>query len=436
MMDIDMADESGFPRDIHSDFARETGYTAVLHIDYNAHPELREMELIGYDGKLYDIARFAKHHPGGEELLRHFVGRDVSIQVRAFHERDVMEGRAQVGTYHDTTDCDPAAKGYKDLIERFRHEGYFRTSYTWYLGKMMFCFAWLVACLSLLQMGYVIPPALCLALFWQQCGFFMHDFMHNQLTHNRHKDRWWGMLFGTGGVGVGGHWWKAEHFIHHALTNVVDLSTGWSDPQMREDVWAQNRKLFPLFQKWFDPYLIMIQQYTWLPLTVFFGRIGIAVDCFREEKRWYEWLTFALHWSYIAVIVSMVPTWEQRALFYFIASVGQGVLSIQLLISHYARPFFFKDTEYHNVSWPRVQTITTINIKNHPLLDWFHGGLNIHIEHHLFPCIPRHHFRQIQPIVKQYCRDNKIEYFETSWSGAILMTLEHLAREARLYTKL
>ena len=425
-----------FPQNVNSDFQAPTGYSANLDLDYKAHPELKDLRVVGVDGSLYDVSTFAKYHPGGEELLNHFVGKDVSIQVRAFHERDVMEGRSPVGTYVDTTDKDPAAKGYKQLTEQFRKEGLFKTSYTWYAGKFVFAFSFLALCVHLINSDRIILAAGALALFWQQCGFFMHDFMHSQLTHNRHKDRWYGMLFGTAGIGVGGHWWKAEHFIHHALTNTVDLKTGWSDPQMREDVWVQSRKMFPLYQKCIDPYLIKIQQYTWLPLTVFFGRIGIAVDCFREEKRWYEWAAFAAHWMYLACIMSLIPTWEQRGIFYLAASIGQGVLSVQLLISHYARPFFLKDTEYHNTSWPRVQTITTINIVNHPLLDWFHGGLNIHIEHHLFPCMPRHNFRKIQPIIKQYCKDVGLEYFEATWTETITMTITHLAAEARAYKKL
>ena len=422
-----------YPCDGHSDFTNETGYSADLPIDYDRSPELRGKMVIGYDGGLYDVSSFSRFHPGGEELLRMFAGKDVSIQVRAFHERDVMEGRKPVGTYEDLSDRDPAAKGYKELIARFRKDGLFDTSYRWYAGKLAFCLIWIVASVLLIRRGSYLLAAGALALFWQQCGFFMHDFMHSQLTHNRHYDRWAGMAFGTGGLGVGGHWWKNEHFIHHALTNVVELSTGWSDPQMREDVWAQNRKLFPLFNCWFHKAAIRVQKYTWLPLTVAAGRLGIAIDCFREETRWYEWATFAAHWAYVCVLLSLIPTWEDRAWFYLFASLGQGVLSIQLLLSHYAKPFFIKETEYHHTSWPRVQVISTINIVNSPWMDWFHGGLNLHVEHHLFPCMPRHNFRAAQPLVKQYCSDVGLEYFECSWLECILLTLEHLGQEAKVY---
>ena len=39
-------------------------------------------------------------------------------------------------------------------------------------------------------------------------------------------------------------------------------------------------------------------------------------------------------------------------------------------------------------------------------------GLDIQIEHHLFPNIPHSSLRQIQPIVKNFCIDNNIPYIE------------------------
>eukprot|EP01064_Diplonema_japonicum_P031473 TRINITY_DN5650_c0_g1_i1.p1 TRINITY_DN5650_c0_g1~~TRINITY_DN5650_c0_g1_i1.p1 ORF type:complete len:431 (+),score=39.23 TRINITY_DN5650_c0_g1_i1:41-1333(+) len=426
---------SAFPRDATSELNSDTGYTNILSVDFEENPSLKDKDLVGYDGKLYDITKFARYHPGGEELLKMFSGKDVSMQVRAFHERNVMQGRESVGTYIDTTDKDPAAKGYKILTDTLRAEGLFETSYEWYTKKALFCASFLILCVFLIRQGCYVLAGMALALFFQQSGFFMHDFMHNQLTHNRKKDRWLGMICGTGGLGVGGHWWKEEHFVHHALTNTCDIPANWSDPQMREDVWAQNHKLFPFFKAPIQSILIKIQAYTWLPVTVIFGRIGITIDCFKDERRWYEWVTLACHVGYVALLMSMIPTWSQRGWFYLAASLGQGVLSIQLLLSHYAKPFFHKDTEYHNTSFPRVMAITTINIVNPVWLDWFHGGLNLHIEHHLFPCMPRHHFRAAQVHVKKYCEEVGLEYDECTWSELVVRTLVSLAREARLFGK-
>ena len=37
------------------------------------------------------------------------------------------------------------------------------------------------------------------------------------------------------------------------------------------------------------------------------------------------------------------------------------------------------------------------------LVDFWYGGLNYQIEHHLFPTMPRNKLRQARPLVKAFC---------------------------------
>ena len=47
-----------------------------------------------------------------------------------------------------------------------------------------------------------------------------------------------------------------------------------------------------------------------------------------------------------------------------------------------------------------------------PLTRAISFGLDIQIEHHLFPNIPHSSLRKIQPIVRNYCDKNNIPYNE------------------------
>lgn len=53
-------------------------------------------------------------------------------------------------------------------------------------------------------------------------------------------------------------------------------------------------------------------------------------------------------------------------------------------------------------------------MKSHPLTDFWYGGLNYQIEHHLFPTISRNKLREVQQIVRAYCEAHSIPYYETS----------------------
>ena len=83
------------------------------------------------------------------------------------------------------------------------------------------------------------------------------------------------------------------------------------------------------------------------------------------------------------------------------------------------------------------QVLTSRNVVAHPVTDFWYGGLNYRIEHHLFPRLPRNKLREAQPIIRGFCRDHCIVYHETSVLQSYKEILKHLhevgapLREAR-----
>ena len=66
-----------------------------------------------------------------------------------------------------------------------------------------------------------------------------------------------------------------------------------------------------------------------------------------------------------------------------------------------------------NVSWAKNQIESTNNFLCESnvayILSW---GLNLQIEHHLFPSVNHCHYHKLRPIVKKYCKENQITYNE------------------------
>ncbi|MGE0687170.1 MAG: fatty acid desaturase, partial [Dehalococcoidia bacterium] len=50
------------------------------------------------------------------------------------------------------------------------------------------------------------------------------------------------------------------------------------------------------------------------------------------------------------------------------------------------------------------------------------------IEHHLFPQIPRSRLKSAYPVVKEYCRERGIAYYETSSWQSYWEIFQHLKR--------
>lgn len=63
--------------------------------------------------------------------------------------------------------------------------------------------------------------AVVLALFWQQCGWLSHDFLHHQVFGNRVWGNIVGYIIGNAGQGFSVSWWKEKHNTHHAVPNVL-----------------------------------------------------------------------------------------------------------------------------------------------------------------------------------------------------------------------
>lgn len=486
--------------------------------------------IVGINGGWYDLTSFRSKHPGGSAVLNWCHLQDASEPFKAFHGRNVLRGWKPIAYYRHPSD--PAYHVFTELQETFQRERFFETSLHWYAAKFAFTFFFLFLAaffLFILPMlgreatasltknsmpGYVNTAAqehrvergpwradwpaaffydhmlsryhlyravlggISLGLFWQQCGFLMHDLMHNELTHNRRIDQPLGVLFGSILLGVSAHWWRDEHFEHHAFTNSVVTrkttppSDGASsratallplhsvtrpvyvDPQMAEEVWAQNPKLFGLFfstrphstalmsvfntlKKYALRFCVTYQSFLWLPLCVIAGRPAIMLTGLLRERRWFE---IAALFSHNVLMFHVMrhgfSTWALRVLFYASAALYEGILHVQLLISHYAKPWVELDDMFRSVGWYRSQVLCNMNIRNPVWLDWFHGGLNFHIEHHLFPLMPRHRLREASGRVRKACHELGIPYEEVGLFEGIYRTVIHLAHVTRVYRAL
>lgn len=74
----------------------------------------------------------------------------------------------------------------------------------------------------------------------------------------------------------------------------------------------------------------------------------------------------------------------------------------------------------------RRQVLTSRNVRGGALTDWFLGGLNYQVEHHLFPSMPRPHLRLAQPTVRAYCREVGMPYTETGLVDSYRQALRHM----------
>jgi hypothetical protein len=79
----------------------------------------------------------------------------------------------------------------------------------------------------------------------------------------------------------------------------------------------------------------------------------------------------------------------------------------------------------------KLQVTTTRNITGGHgipqfLVDWFCGGLQYQVDHHLFPMMPRNNLAKCHKLVESFCKEYGVKYHEADmWDGTIEV-LQHL----------
>src|SRR5436190_19138543 len=85
------------------------------------------------------------------------------------------------------------------------------------------------------------------------------------------------------------------------------------------------------------------------------------------------------------------------------------------------------------LSYLEQQVTTSRNIANPPLLDFYYGGLNSQIEHHLFPRVSHNRYRAMRPVVQAFCEERGIPYHQAGLFRALASGGGHLGEMTAAY---
>lgn len=278
-----------------------------------------------------------------------------------------------------------------------------------------------------------------LSLFWLQLGFFGHDSGHNQVFARTAYNRILGMLCMPLSLGMCFRPWVIKHNLHHAETNVIEADPDIDHPLLAftEEAARSRRGL----ARW----VVRYQAYAY-PGLALFATLGFRIDSWRyalqigkrpqvnskfDRERRVELLLLVVN----AVLWLVLPTLllgAGRWLPIFV--LGQMILGVEMAFvfapNHKGMPMFTEETR---LGFLEQQVLTSRNVFGGPLVDFFYGGLNYQIEHHLFPTMPRQNFPACRDIVKAFCRDINLAYAEETVVGSykeLFQSLDELGKLA------
>lgn len=322
------------------------------------------------------------------------------------------------------------ASDFTALSRAVTEAGLMRRRYGYYWTQ----FAVLTALLVALGAGVVLLGhtwwqlliAAALAVVLGQVMFLGHDAAHRQIFASGRWNDWSSLVIANLYAGMSYGWWQHKHSRHHAKPNQVD-----ADPDIATDVlvfhtedarpapatrlgrWARAR------QGWlFFPLLLLEGLNLHVSgVKTIFGRGPV-----KRRPVEIAFVTIRLG-GYLALVFLALPV----GMAFAFLGVQLGIFGLYMgavfAPNHKGMPIVPRDAK---IDFLRRQVLMSRNVTGSRLVDWFSGGLNHQVEHHLFPSMPRPHLRRARPLVRQFCADKGITYTETTLFGSWARVVRYL----------
>lgn len=447
--------------------AKAKGVRKITLTELSEH-RTKESAWMSYHGKVYDVSGW-NGHPGGAVIFTH-AGDDATDIMAAFHPpaATAFLDRFYIGDLDETVypqgfyanKKDPKEQkhfeaGYRALRSKLIAGGFFESSklyYAWKLVSNLFIASASIYCaVSTDNMAVNFLGAFLMALFWQQCGWLSHDFLHHQVFKTRAYGDMMGVVMGNFFQGFSVHWWKQKHNAHHAVPNLHASSADARDGDPDIDTmpllaWTTKMASFGKDDpsaRWF----ISWQKVLYFPI-LFFARLSWANESIKmvfgaatkgatnEDKGSMQYpvleqIGLGLHYAALGTVMYNMPGGPlHAALFFLLAQTLCGLLlAVVFGLGHNGMAVYPAD---ERPDFWKLQVSTTRNITSNWFVDWFCGGLQYQVDHHLFPQLPRHNLAKVHTLIEQFCKEYKVTYHETNmWEGTkeVLGHLDEVAVE-------
>ncbi len=236
--------------------------------------------------------------------------------------------------------------------------------------------------------------------------------------------------------------WQVQHnVLHHTYTNIhghdEDLEAGRILRFSKHADWHRFHKFQHIYGVLFYGLLTFnwvlttdfTQSYRFLKQKLAFGKM---------PKPSTQWLTLVITkmiyfsiWIVIPLLFFSIAWWQILIGFFIMHYVAGMILSIIFQLAHVvgdaAMPLPAESGTMKN-TWAIHQLFTTVNFATKSrFMNWFTGGLNHQVEHHIFPNISHVHYTKISEIVKSTAKEFNLPYNEYKTTRkALVAHFKHL----------
>ncbi len=268
----------------------------------------------------------------------------------------------------------------------------------------------------------------------------MHDGNHGSFS----SKKWVNKLMGSSIYILAGNVynWQVQHnVLHHTYTNIhghdEDMEAGRILRFSKHSKWHKHHK----FQHYYSFLLYGLLTINWVitaDVTQMKRYIKRKLSYGKLQSPTKQWSTLVITkliyismWIVIPLIFSNIAWWKVLLGFFIMHYTAGVILSLIFQLAHMveeAQMPLPDETGTMKNTWAIHQLFTTVNFSTkNRIMNWFSGGLNHQVEHHIFPHISHVHYTKISKIVRETAKEFNLPYFEYQTTRkAIMAHFRHL----------
>jgi len=268
----------------------------------------------------------------------------------------------------------------------------------------------------------------------------MHDANHGAYS----SKKWINKVMGSSIYILAGNAynWKVQHnVLHHTYTNIhghdEDLEAGRILRFSKHAKWYSFHK----FQHYYGVFLYGLLTFNWALTTDFQQTkryLARKLSFGKFPKPATQWSILVITkiiyfsiWIVVPLLFFNIVWWKILLGFFIMHYVAGIILSVVFQLAHVvgdAEVFAPENSGTMKNTWAIHQLFTTVNFSpKNIIVNWFTGGLNHQVEHHIFPNISHVHYSKLSKIVKETAKEFNLPYNEYKTTRkALIAHFKHL----------
>jgi linoleoyl-CoA desaturase len=292
---------------------------------------------------------------------------------------------------------------------------------------------YMLVILSVLPLWGSLVGAILLGITMAFIGFNVcHDALHGAYSSNKRVNKVLGFIFNV--IGANAYLWNIQHnIVHHSYTNIVDHDEDIEiAPGLIRVHEEDKHNRIQRFQHIYAFFLYTLTTLSWFfrkdYIKFFQKNIGDSHVNKHPRIEYFNLFFYKLIYYFLFIVLPLLVmglTGWQFIIGFLCMHFAEGlVLGLVFQVAHVVQNTEIRHADADNTledAWAEHQLRTTANFSPRSRVAAFLcGGLNMQVEHHLFPRICHVHYRKISQIVKTTAAEFDLPYHvNKSFFGAL-----------------